>query len=1067
MFPRANEGAGAEDGPWSLYPGNVIAPTNITDTVAVGIATMFGTELFRVFGDARIDGKLTVTGAIDPTSLSLSGGTALFIDSANGNTAPVSAANHGRIRYNSTTQTWQVSTNGLAYADLATTNSFQQGGNAFGATAVLGTTDGFDLQVIRGGLLAFTVATGQVTLAANENVDCAAGTTAVDLSPGTGTFKLTTGDATWPSASGKTFLFGVSGVESQLAIASFDATKKWFINTDHRVDFGVTDHILNIGWNTLPGGGPVVAGEPVLRDSWESSFSPSLGVVMMERHWQFLGSDGITARRFLSGAVNTTTNVSGVTVAGGFTIEDSTGASQRLSLPDSAGGDVIAQWGTIASGGVSHAIGKNNVVALYQVGSFTGGNVALLRLDNTGTGVSDANDIFQICQSGNRAKFGGLVDAANSLTVTGALTQLTGAVSLSANAVSSFTASGAGSSLTITAAAASTWSTTAGALTLDGFAGVKLSKSGATYLDVGVTTASTLTIPAGISVVAAAGAENFDWSNSTGFFKFPQGAIDWSAANGVSMTLSGGNQALLDITTGLGWKVRTSATDGYQFQSLGAKSWKLEFLGTPIDTGAFQFGGSNIVNVTVVGNLAQSAGSGSVSLTGAGAVTIGNTGQNGGASFTLDVGTATVNAWASASARALNFGTGNAVQTVHMFDHATPANTIFIGGAASTVTVGGNMTVSGKLTVTGAIDPPSLSLSGGTALFIDSANGNTSAVAAAGHGRLRYDDTTKTWQASADGVAYASVTTTASGFAKGGNAFGALGVLGTTDGFGMSFITSGVERFSLGAAGAFTVTTGTAAISIGADATNKTITIGATSNTSATTFDSGTGTVNAWTSASARTVNIATGGAAQTVNIATGAAAQTVTVGSTNTTSSVSIDCGTGGLNLATSNSARTTNIATGNSVQTVNIATGNGANVLTMGTTNGAASTAIMGGSSDVTIDTATTGSLGILFGAAKSFGSGTRVIFIGNRQTAPSANPVGGGILYAEGGAGKWRGSGGTTTTFGPADPHCPTCGRDCAHEWENQADGWKLSVCVWCLTDALGGAGVIEKYQRGGEK
>jgi len=33
------------------------------------------------------------------------------------------------------------------------------------------------------------------------------------------------------------------------------------------------------------------------------------------------------------------------------------------------------------------------------------------------------------------------------------------------------------------------------------------------------------------------------------------------------------------------------------------------------------------------------------------------------------------------------------------------------------------------------------------------------------------------------------------------------------------------------------------------------------------------------------------------------------------------------------------------------------------------------------------------------------------------PSASAVGGGILYAEAGALKWRGSGGTVTTMGPA--------------------------------------------------
>ena len=49
--------------------------------------------------------------------------------------------------------------------------------------------------------------------------------------------------------------------------------------------------------------------------------------------------------------------------------------------------------------------------------------------------------------------------------------------------------------------------------------------------------------------------------------------------------------------------------------------------------------------------------------------------------------------------------------------------------------------------------------------------------------------------------------------------------------------------------------------------------------------------------------------------------------------------------------------------------------------------------------------------------FGSGIGVIGIANANSAPSTNPTGGGVLYAEGGALKWRGSAGTTTTIAAA--------------------------------------------------
>jgi hypothetical protein len=42
---------------------------------------------------------------------------------------------------------------------------------------------------------------------------------------------------------------------------------------------------------------------------------------------------------------------------------------------------------------------------------------------------------------------------------------------------------------------------------------------------------------------------------------------------------------------------------------------------------------------------------------------------------------------------------------------------------------------------------------------------------------------------------------------------------------------------------------------------------------------------------------------------------------------------------------------------------------------------------------------------------------VFIGNSTTAPTANPVGGGILYCVAGALLYRGSAGTVTPIAPA--------------------------------------------------
>lgn len=59
--------------------------------------------------------------------------------------------------------------------------------------------------------------------------------------------------------------------------------------------------------------------------------------------------------------------------------------------------------------------------------------------------------------------------------------------------------------------------------------------------------------------------------------------------------------------------------------------------------------------------------------------------------------------------------------------------------------------------------------------------------------------------------------------------------------------------------------------------------------------------------------------------------------------------------------------------------------------------------------------GNLGI--NTTAQFGSGVKVIGIGNAGTNPSANPTGGGVLYCDAGALKYRGSSGTVTTLGAA--------------------------------------------------
>ncbi len=55
--------------------------------------------------------------------------------------------------------------------------------------------------------------------------------------------------------------------------------------------------------------------------------------------------------------------------------------------------------------------------------------------------------------------------------------------------------------------------------------------------------------------------------------------------------------------------------------------------------------------------------------------------------------------------------------------------------------------------------------------------------------------------------------------------------------------------------------------------------------------------------------------------------------------------------------------------------------------------------------------------FRTGSQFGAGQGVLAIGNAIVTPSVNPAGGGVLYIENGALKYRGSGGTVTTIAPA--------------------------------------------------
>src|SRR5690606_38708331 len=70
------------------------------------------------------------------------------------------------------------------------------------------------------------------------------------------------------------------------------------------------------------------------------------------------------------------------------------------------------------------------------------------------------------------------------------------------------------------------------------------------------------------------------------------------------------------------------------------------------------------------------------------------------------------------------------------------------------------------------------------------------------------------------------------------------------------------------------------------------------------------------------------------------------------------------------------------------------------------------------VTLETAYAAGPGFQVGGTSgTFGGGSGVLGLSNATVVPSSNPAGGGVLFAEGGALKWRGSNGTVTVIAPA--------------------------------------------------
>ena len=172
----------------------------------------------------------------------------------------------------------------------------------------------------------------------------------------------------------------------------------------------------------------------------------------------------------------------------------------------------------------------------------------------------------------------GLTSASGNINFsgsTGTFATSTGAVTIGGGAAA-ISATSSAAAITLTAGAASTWSTTAGALNLSGFAGINLRLNGAVLADVGATSATKLTVAAGISYSGAAGAGGLDFGNMTGDSALPTGVLSWTGAANKNLSLVGSGTGTVDIrnasTMTIGSSGTTSITLGRTGQALALNS---------------------------------------------------------------------------------------------------------------------------------------------------------------------------------------------------------------------------------------------------------------------------------------------------------------------------------------------------------------------------------------------------------------------------------------------------------------------------------------------------------------
>jgi hypothetical protein len=364
------------------------------------------------------------------------------------------------------------------------------------------------------------------------------------------------------------------------------------------------------------------------------------------------------------------------------------GAGNSLTITTGAGG----QGGT---GTVPGTSGKSGDLTLTTAGGGLvqgsnggagSGDIVINNGASTGSATAGAVKIGQTNTSAVAIGRSGI-----TTTVTGGLSQLTGAVALTANAASSFTTSAG--ALTITAAAASTWRTTAGNLTVDAAAFVNVGTSNATQVTLGRSGINVI-VPGGIIRALTANSNTDGTSFSIGLNNGgPAGSTFAGGAGGGNLYTSGQGGAAGTAggeVAGLGGATSITGGQGGNGAASGngpANGGNAFILGGTAGTVTSGFSGANGGGVFIRGGALSGTGTNGNIFIGdsnTAAITIGSSTLTTAPLF--NTATGTTYTWQ------FN-GTDNLVLSSSILQFKGTANATYNVGTAATDTAGKNLTV--------------------------------------------------------------------------------------------------------------------------------------------------------------------------------------------------------------------------------------------------------------------------------------------------------------------------------------------------------------------------------------